>query len=258
MAEFVSLSNEDRERLLFLIDSSIKINKRFQFFLWAQGTLQSFIPHETLVCATGDLNTLQLRSDVFSRATLPDDFDTLAQDPVHGFVAPMLTLWHAQNRSPVVTGDAEARADALHPMLYRLNYRHNLCHGAREVRGNRGAFFAFLGLEGAAGERERYFADLLMPHLYMATLRMVESEAGHIEGPASVLSEREIQVLGWVRDGKTNAEIGQILDISPLTVKNHVQKILRKLDVSNRAQAVAKATSIGLFVNGHVGESSLS
>jgi DNA-binding CsgD family transcriptional regulator len=60
--------------------------------------------------------------------------------------------------------------------------------------------------------------------------------------PDPSLSERERQVLQWVRQGKTNHEIGQILSISPLTVKNHVQKILRKLNVSNRAQAAARAT----------------
>ena len=249
MTEVVNLTSEDRERLLFLIDTSIKINKRFQFFLWAQGTLQSFIPHETLICATGDLGTLQLRNDVFSRATLPDDFEPLAQDPVRGFVAPLLSHWNALDRGPVAVGECEGSAGSLHPMLHRMNYRHNLCHGAREVRGARGAFFAFLGLDRPVGARERYFADLLMPHLYMATMRMLEGEASGTDCPASVLSEREVQVLGWVRDGKTNAEIGQILDISPLTVKNHVQKILRKLDVNNRAQAVAKAVSIGLLGN---------
>lgn len=51
-------------------------------------------------------------------------------------------------------------------------------------------------------------------------------------------------MLDWVREGKTNQEIGQILDISPLTVKNHIQKILRKLDVTNRAQAVARVTAL--------------
>ena len=40
--------------------------------------------------------------------------------------------------------------------------------------------------------------------------------------------------------GKTNSEIGQILDISFFTVKNHAQRIFRKLDVLNRTQAVAQ------------------
>ena len=44
-------------------------------------------------------------------------------------------------------------------------------------------------------------------------------------------------------------QIGEVLSISPLTVKNHVQKILRKLGASNRAQAVSKALSLGLIDN---------
>ena len=56
-----------------------------------------------------------------------------------------------------------------------------------------------------------------------------------------MLSEREAEILRWMRAGKTNQEIGLILNISPFTVKNHVQKILRKLNVTNRTQAVAKS-----------------
>ena len=44
----------------------------------------------------------------------------------------------------------------------------------------------------------------------------------------------------WVSIGKTNAEIGSILDISAFTVKNHLQRIFKKLDVFNRMQAVTK------------------
>jgi DNA-binding CsgD family transcriptional regulator len=46
-------------------------------------------------------------------------------------------------------------------------------------------------------------------------------------------------IMQWVRAGKTNAEIGMILDISAFTVKNHLQRIFKKLNVFNRAQAVA-------------------
>lgn len=249
MQDFVGLSNEDLERLLFLIDASVKINKRFQFYLWAQGMLQSFIPHETLVCAVGDLNSSQLRNEIFSRATLPDDFDLLTKDPIRGFVAPALADWHARNRVPMIMGPTHAGESGSHPVLNQLDYRDNLCHGVKDSLGGSGAFFLFLGLQRPVSKRELYFADLLMPHLYMASVRMLEEESASVGGPVAVLSDREVQVLGWVRDGKTNAEIAQILNISPLTVKNHVQKILRKLDVSNRAQAVAKAASIGLFMS---------
>ena len=59
-----------------------------------------------------------------------------------------------------------------------------------------------------------------------------------------LLTPREQQILQWIYHGKSNIEIGMILDISPLTVKNHVQKTLRKLNVLNRTQAVGKALAL--------------
>ncbi len=57
---------------------------------------------------------------------------------------------------------------------------------------------------------------------------------------SSELSAREAEILRWIALGKTNPEIGSILNISAFTVKNHVQRILKKLDVTNRTQAVGK------------------
>jgi DNA-binding CsgD family transcriptional regulator len=62
--------------------------------------------------------------------------------------------------------------------------------------------------------------------------------------PLGPLSERERQIMVWVATGKTNAEIGCILHISEYTVKNHLKSIFAKLDVTNRAQAVAQLTRI--------------
>ena len=59
------------------------------------------------------------------------------------------------------------------------------------------------------------------------------------------LSERELEILGKVRDGLTNAEIGYALGISIQTVKNHVTSIMRKLAVNDRTQAVVTALKRG-------------
>jgi len=55
-----------------------------------------------------------------------------------------------------------------------------------------------------------------------------------------VLSAREEEILVWVAEGKTNIEISRIFAISPFTVKNHVQSIIRKLGASNRTEAAVK------------------
>ena len=54
------------------------------------------------------------------------------------------------------------------------------------------------------------------------------------------LSKREVEIMNWVKMGKTNLEIASILDISVFTVKNHLRHIFKVLDVSNRMQAAAK------------------
>jgi DNA-binding CsgD family transcriptional regulator len=63
------------------------------------------------------------------------------------------------------------------------------------------------------------------------------------------LSAREAEILHWIALGKTNPEIGSILNISAFTVKNHVQRILKKLDVTNRTQAVGKTHAFLNSVN---------
>lgn len=52
------------------------------------------------------------------------------------------------------------------------------------------------------------------------------------------LTEREAQVMALIAKGHTNKAIGRDLEISPHTVAGHVQDILRKYDVPNRAAAV--------------------
>ncbi len=59
------------------------------------------------------------------------------------------------------------------------------------------------------------------------------------------LTERELQILQGVADGRTNAQIGGVLGISGQTVKNHVTSILRKLAVNDRTQAVVLALRWG-------------
>jgi LuxR family transcriptional regulator/LuxR family quorum-sensing system transcriptional regulator CciR len=66
-------------------------------------------------------------------------------------------------------------------------------------------------------------------------------------GPAARLSDREIEVLGWVARGKSNSLIGDILGISPHTVDAHMRRICLKLSVSDRISAAVRGIGVGLI-----------
>ena len=68
-----------------------------------------------------------------------------------------------------------------------------------------------------------------------------------VESPVESLSERELQVLRLLATGATNRQIAEQLCIAPGTVKNHVTRILGKLEVSDRTQAALKARELNLL-----------
>ena len=64
--------------------------------------------------------------------------------------------------------------------------------------------------------------------------------------PPEALTPRELEVLRLLAQGKSNPQIAQELVISRLTAKTHVERIIRKLRVSDRTQAVLHAIELGL------------
>jgi DNA-binding NarL/FixJ family response regulator len=64
-------------------------------------------------------------------------------------------------------------------------------------------------------------------------------------GPAEVLSEREMEVLRQAAHGRSNKAIAEALSISPQTVQVHLRNIFGKLAVGSRSEAVAFALSHG-------------
>jgi two-component system, NarL family, response regulator LiaR len=64
--------------------------------------------------------------------------------------------------------------------------------------------------------------------------------------PPSSLTPRELEILRLIADGRENAEIAELLVISPSTAKNHVANVLEKLGAQNRVQAAVYAVRNGL------------
>jgi DNA-binding NarL/FixJ family response regulator len=78
-------------------------------------------------------------------------------------------------------------------------------------------------------------------YLYPAVAQRVLARRRAGQPTGDGLSERELEVLRLLSEGATNEEIAGALFLSEKTVKSHLSSIFRKLDVSNRTQAAAKA-----------------
>jgi DNA-binding NarL/FixJ family response regulator len=99
----------------------------------------------------------------------------------------------------------------------------------------------FAGM-GADGERAR---AQTMLEMLQARRAMPGAEAAE-DTPLSVLSKRELEVLGLVAEGLTNHQIADRLVLSEHTVNRHVANILRKLGLPSRAAAASLAGRYGL------------
>jgi DNA-binding NarL/FixJ family response regulator len=91
--------------------------------------------------------------------------------------------------------------------------------------------------------------SLISPHIAAKVLQRVRATSAQPEIAEIIhaeLSDREIEVLKLIANGKDNALIAAELHISPKTVKNHISNILMKLQIDNRIQAAVYAVRSGI------------
>ncbi len=244
------------ESIVLNLDASLRVHARAHFFSWTQGLLQSLIRHELLVCVLCHGKPPVFRADGFSMTTPePTLFsDMFLRDTS---VAPaLLKAWEERRHQPfsfecgpgapgnLIGNGGFARE------IERLGATQLLVHGLADSDGRALSLFVFACRPGSVAARQAYLAQLVVPAMHAAWARtQAQRNPGTLDKPSgqSVLTAREQDILKWIYLGKSNFEIGAILKISPLTVKNHVQKILRKLNVVNRTQAIGKALELRIL-----------
>lgn len=221
----------------------------------ARGDLQFAIRHDVLIAAWGDFRLGALH------------YDLLATDPgieghnvAAGGIAPILSQlfagWVANGRQPLRMdvsefSDAWGRGGVVPGAVPTMaGMRSVVLHGILDQRGHADCLYAFFNTIQVPDRDDTDALKLLVPYIDVA-LRQVQAPsrqpgAAGVAGAAvkvvkddSRLSEREAEIMKWVAMGKTNVEIGSILNLSSFTIKNHMQRIFKKLDVFNRAQAVS-------------------
>jgi transcriptional regulator EpsA len=245
MSELILLDRQEEEHLIRVLEYGVTLKDARQFYMWTQGPLQGLIAHKALLCVHLGPQRQVLRLDCFHSPQLPEKAldvltgshsSILLQLLTESTAAPLSPRWHAFEELP--QGGAH-RQDL--QRLKGLGITNALTHGAPTLAGGT-AHFMFLAVQPAqTPQRTAYLLELLLPqlHLSLTRLTLAAQSTPAQSGLAAPLSTRELDILRWVAAGKTNQEIAEVLFISPFTVKNHVQNILKKLKVKNRMQAAA-------------------
>jgi len=267
--EEAQLAPQHGEAVIRLVETAPVVYRQHQFFVWSQGPLHTLLPHQVLVCGAYTRQKRALGFRAFQSVVLSPQ----ALAPVTDGASPLMQAcaanWVRGGAQPLVMNtdllpaDARDQARQLHLELGGTQF---VVHGvARPQRpAEIESLFVFLCSlpDRHPGERALH-AELVMPYLHAPWRRVLvtESEMGSsltaspvqtgvrqvIASSPLPLTEREREILVGAREGKSNLQIGEALGISALTVKNHIQKILRKLGARNRAHAVALAMAQDLF-----------
>jgi transcriptional regulator EpsA len=245
---------DDHMRLSYIVETSLQVNQRHQFFRWSQGILQTLLPHEILVCLVAGSRKGQLESHYFSATRYFQDAQFREfVDPACGLVVEVSSWWK-RNGGPVVLDRSAALVEEVLPTMSKFEaneLRNAVIHGVWDTRGEVAGIYLMSRVPVAEGTRRiPLFLEMLVPTIHSTFARTLRAEGpGRPAAPVmnSIVRAREVQVLRLIRAGKTNAEIAQVLELSPWTVKNHLHNILKKLGADNRGHAVASAISMGIL-----------
>ncbi|MBL8414025.1 MAG: transcriptional regulator EpsA [Propionivibrio sp.] len=249
-----SLPAADLGRYFKVIQDAVDIRNHYELLKWLQGDIQSYLPHEIMIAAWGDFHLGLIRHDIVSN--LPGvRTEYYSTELLHPFLLEMFEHWVEIGKKSFILGSVKsgfaledsgikcALGGALKDM------RSSLIHGISDARGRHDCLYVMLSTKVRHEELSRNAMQNLLPYLDTALRQvahlprqneMLNPQEATSEANDELLSSREIEIMSRVRQGKTNIEIAQILDISAFTVKNHLQRVFKKLGVFNRTQAVSK------------------
>ncbi len=254
MNALTTLSDEHLDRYYRIITEGNSIQRHNELLAWLQGELQHYLPHEILVAAWGDFPENRISYDIVS-ALAGVRTDHSNPQTLVPLLQGLFNRWVELGKIPYTLGVGESgfllEGGGLQCSLGSAlqGMRSLLAHGLTDERSNHDCLYVIFSperkLHESLGEMQ-----ILLPYLDTAFRRVTplihpQSNDPFVEdqspdGENWGLSKREMEVMHWVRMGKTNPEIADILAISTFTVKNHLRNIFKTLDVSNRMQAAAK------------------
>lgn len=242
-----SLDELEKPALLNVAESGFGIATVDDFKRWISGPVKAYFPHESMVCAIGQLFGEEIRIRHLLGVNCPDAcierFDTVTRCCERR----VLQRWLTQYRAQIVNA-ADMRKQLSpqeHEDAVAAGASNLAAFGCLDVGGHGGSYFSFGQIPGHLTGRHAFKLELLMPYLHQ-TLARIFHRGGQLQDEpqrSASLTRREQEILALMSTGMSNRAIAEKLSRSELTVQNHVHAIFKKLGVRNRVAAVASAAA---------------
>ena len=243
---------QERDRLVHAIESAIEVGRPDQFHAWLRGPFRTLLPHESVVCMELDECGAARQIACLHHKLIDAAAMDVLGNAEHGLALRLARLYRGNRRQSSMV-DANALSALLEADGAPVD--RGLLHNAfiHRVKLLSGATYCVVlaNVSEDSDDRHRHLFKLLSSHLKMALSRAIATREPDQE---AALTQREREIVQWMSKGKSNREIGVILGISAITLKKHVNKLYRKLDVQNRADAVRRGLASSVPEDdGHTG-----
>lgn len=239
-----TLDSTDQQRLLHAIDAAIGVSEHADFHRWMCGPFRALLPHGRVVCIELGRDSAVQHVESLDHAQpgaavtqlLGDPMIELALHLVRGIDrsgAPTIAIEAAQLATVQQSTESDWPGDVVKPgnaIVHRITFLSGAAY-----------YFVLFDIAIEHELRGHYLLKLLSSHLKMAWSKVIDLPM-HLPAPLKTLTDsitgREQEILGLMQLGKSNQEISTALRISPITLKDHIRKIYRKLDVHSRSDAL--------------------
>lgn len=245
---FQDMNKHDLLSLLEVIDRTLLVRDDLEFQTLLQ-QVSTLLPVEHLICVLSRADPHQPPKDITKiiNISYPEAWTQHYLEQNYMEIDPILRQHFKCFETQIWTQTYRRVKSKAGKMFMDEAREHGLTDGVTlgifSSACNLGSLFSFEGRAVAQDPRHIAVLEYLLPHLHGALVRADLP----VPDPDAVLSEREKEVLQWVKTGKTNWEISMILRVSERTVKFHIHNAMAKLGASTRSHAVALALRQGLI-----------
>ena len=230
------------------VTSAVRVTNPDEFIMLVKHDLQPIFPHGMMLAGLGHAHGNQLTVYQAIGINYPRTYLESLKQPQSASTGPVLQRW-LDTREPQVL-DLDPPAFPLPDRWLASVRKHNLkniaSHGVRDVNGIGASYFTFSRLPDQPVANVAQRLKLIVPLLHVALTQtyLHKSKNADLASETSALTDRERDILHLLVAGKSNKEIGQVLNRSELTVKTHIQSVFRKLRVGSRVEAASKAVNM--------------